>query len=351
MTFTEEKNETLAGVVAPTAPSSSSCRTGTRAANGNGSQLYLMRPDGGEARKITDAKDGVSRFAFSPDGRVARLPGRQVRTRPSSGGSPVGIAGRRAAAEQTHQGQGRRRGRSAGRRTAGASTSRGPTRVDTDNDLRREKKFTVNMRNEITPLSSLWAVDLDPVCETRLTHDPAISVSGFDGLARRALGRASPDPPPNATSATSPRSASTPTSSCSTRPPGEIERLTQNTEVAESGALLLARLALDRLLGPDGTSTGYSMTDEPRLPARRGRPRRPLPQAGRRLRRQTCAWTSGPTDGKTIYFGAGIQATTQLMALDVARGTVRQLTDEQGSAAGGPRRATPASSSSTTPTR
>src|SRR2546430_3634459 len=28
-----------------------------------------MRPDGGEARRITDAKDGVSTYAFSPDGR------------------------------------------------------------------------------------------------------------------------------------------------------------------------------------------------------------------------------------------------------------------------------------------
>jgi Tol biopolymer transport system component len=40
------------------------------ASDGNrGSQLYLMRPDGGEARKITDASDGVSGFEFSPDGR------------------------------------------------------------------------------------------------------------------------------------------------------------------------------------------------------------------------------------------------------------------------------------------
>ena len=33
------------------------------------SQLYLMRPDGGEARKITGAKDGVTTYAFSKDGR------------------------------------------------------------------------------------------------------------------------------------------------------------------------------------------------------------------------------------------------------------------------------------------
>ncbi len=32
-------------------------------------QIYVMSPDGGEARRISDAKDGVSKFAFSPDGR------------------------------------------------------------------------------------------------------------------------------------------------------------------------------------------------------------------------------------------------------------------------------------------
>ena len=32
-------------------------------------QLYSMRPDGGEARRLTDAKEGVSDFAFSRDGR------------------------------------------------------------------------------------------------------------------------------------------------------------------------------------------------------------------------------------------------------------------------------------------
>src|ERR1044071_7479548 len=32
-------------------------------------QLYLMRPDGGEARRITDAKDGVGAFAFTRDGK------------------------------------------------------------------------------------------------------------------------------------------------------------------------------------------------------------------------------------------------------------------------------------------
>ena len=68
MTFTKEKDET-----APRwSPDGSwflfsSNREGTGPAAT--SQLYLMRPDGGEARKLTDAKDGVAGARFTRDGR------------------------------------------------------------------------------------------------------------------------------------------------------------------------------------------------------------------------------------------------------------------------------------------
>ena len=42
-----------------------------RGAEGSRNQMYLMRPDGGEARRISDADSGVADFSFSPDG--ARL--------------------------------------------------------------------------------------------------------------------------------------------------------------------------------------------------------------------------------------------------------------------------------------
>src|SRR6185312_7553872 len=32
-------------------------------------QLFVMRLDGGEARRVTDARDGVANFSFSKDGR------------------------------------------------------------------------------------------------------------------------------------------------------------------------------------------------------------------------------------------------------------------------------------------
>ena len=69
LTFTKEKNETsprwardgrgfffLSNREAP-----------ENAASRN--QLYLMRPDGGEARRITDAREGVRDFALSQDGK------------------------------------------------------------------------------------------------------------------------------------------------------------------------------------------------------------------------------------------------------------------------------------------
>src|SRR5690625_2889221 len=35
----------------------------------NQRQLYLMRPDGGEARRVTEASAGISNYSFSPDGK------------------------------------------------------------------------------------------------------------------------------------------------------------------------------------------------------------------------------------------------------------------------------------------
>ena len=67
MTFTRDKNETN-----PTWSRDGSFFVFSSNREGTGTpppvQLYLMRPDGGEARRLTDAKDGVANFAFSRDG-------------------------------------------------------------------------------------------------------------------------------------------------------------------------------------------------------------------------------------------------------------------------------------------
>ena len=67
MTFTGEKNER-----SPQWSRDSSFfvfLSDRDAEKGSQNQLYLMRPDGGEARCITDAKGGVTNSAFSPDGK------------------------------------------------------------------------------------------------------------------------------------------------------------------------------------------------------------------------------------------------------------------------------------------
>ena len=83
--------------------------------------------------------------------------------------------------------------------------------VDDDEKARREKKFTVNIRNAETPIASLWSLDLSDRKAARIGQEGAYSVSGFtmsdDGkwIGFRAARR-------SATSATSPPRISTPTS-------------------------------------------------------------------------------------------------------------------------------------------
>jgi dipeptidyl aminopeptidase/acylaminoacyl peptidase len=69
LTFTKDKNETQ-----PRWSRDgsfflfSSNRDAAPAAAAGGTQLYVMRPDGGEARKITEARDGVSSYDLTKDG-------------------------------------------------------------------------------------------------------------------------------------------------------------------------------------------------------------------------------------------------------------------------------------------
>ncbi|NLG61577.1 MAG: hypothetical protein GX539_04980, partial [Candidatus Cloacimonetes bacterium] len=179
MTFTADKDE-----MSPTWSMDGSffVFASNRDAPNNGSQrqLYLMRPDGGEARKLTSAKDGVSDFAFSRDGRWlvyrAGKSGEQQLYR-----LPVAAIAQATTEVEPEQ---------LTKQPAGVGSwelTRDSRRiyfitadtVDTEEKERREKKFTVDIRNAETPLSSLWALDLDPVRVTRLTRDSSITVDGF----------------------------------------------------------------------------------------------------------------------------------------------------------------------------
>ncbi len=289
---------------------------------GGEDQLYLMRPDGGEARRITDAEDGVSDFAFSPDGRwlVYRSgeSGREQLYRvPTEDlvAEPVQI---------THGGAG----------VASWDWAPGggtiylvrPDSFDEDERLRREKGFTVDVKNAVTPLSSLWAVDVAAASERRLTDDDAYSVAGFtlsgDGGWIGFAGESTARYERNITQAR--LYADLYLLELAT---GHVERLTNNFEVGESGLSFSPDSRLIAFSAPDDLER-YSMTEN-RIYVR------PTTDRGGAFRKLGADFDNSMSvgfwsdDSRTIYFDAGVKVTTQLHAVDVQSGRVRQLTAER----------------------
>jgi dipeptidyl aminopeptidase/acylaminoacyl peptidase len=327
MTFTKEKNETSPAWAKDgsffvflsnrDAPESASSRN----------QLYLMRPDGGEARRITDAREGVADFAFSKDGasivyksgksgeeQLYRLTVASLSDTPSAEQvtkHPTGVGTWRWAPDS--------------KRIYFTS----PDVLDADDKARREKKFTVNIRNAETPISSLWAVELSEAPKTkRLTEDASYSVGaftisrdgkwiGFDGGSAKRYER-------NITASDLYADLFLLDTSS-----GAIERLTKNFEVGESGISFSPDSQWIAFSAPDDTEK-YSMTNGRLYLRAVGEKGKPFKKLGTSFDGDVSAsfWSA---DGKTIYFNEGIRATNQLMALDVATGAVKQVTSEKAS--------------------
>jgi dipeptidyl aminopeptidase/acylaminoacyl peptidase len=325
MTFTGEKNET-SPVWSPDGGFFVFASNRDAPANAsNRNQLYLMRPDGGEARRITDAAEGVSTFAFSRDGRwLAFRSGRngqeQLYRLPVAG---IEVAG---AEQVTRHPTGI--GAWQWAPTADRIYFLSPDTVFEDERLRREQRFTVNVRNAEAPLQSLWALDLDGPRTTRLTRDPSYTVSGFtvspdgrwigySGVSSRRYERNITEQNINADLY------------LLEVPSGAIERLTDNEEVGESGPYFSPDGRLVAFVAPDDL-TRYTMTNR-RVYVR------PIDRRGGEFRKlgggfdghlSVGFWSE---DGRTIYFNEGIRATRQLLALDVERDEVRQVTNEPAS--------------------
>lgn len=324
MTFTEEKNET--------SPQWSrdgsfflflSNRDATN--NGNRNQLYLMRPDGGEARKLTDTKDGVANYAFSKDGRwIVYRSGEdsdaQLYRLPVDGITE-------AEAEQiTEQAAGIQRWQWApdSRRIYFVT----PDTVDADAEARREKGFTVDIKNMETPLASLWAVDPESEEATRLTNDPTITLSGFTiSHDSRWVGFTGTSAERYERNITEQRiNADLYLLEVAS---GHIERLTDNDEVSEQGPSF----------SPDGRWIAFAAADDMTrytMKSRRVYIREVTDRGGsfRKLGGSHPDHVSlgfWSEDGNTIYFNSGVRATRQLLALDVRRDQVRQITNQQAS--------------------
>jgi dipeptidyl aminopeptidase/acylaminoacyl peptidase len=292
-------------------------------AGGSRNQLYYMRPDGGEARKITDARDGVANFAFSKNGRwVVYLSGRAneqqlhvLAVSDLSGDTPK-------ATQLSKHATGVNTWRFSPDDKSIYFTS--PDTVDKDERTRMEKKFDVRIRNPETPVSSLWALDVATKQERRLTHDTSYSVGafvvsddsrwiGFMGLAANRYQRNITEQSDNA----DPFIVETAT--------GKIERLTKNVDISESIPSF----------SPDSRWVAFSAPDDfkfmwnSRVYLRRvDHPEDQWKKLGGGFDGDVGVsfWSK---DGKTIYFGEGIKATNQLLALDVEKNAVTQITNEK----------------------
>lgn len=323
MTFSEEKNErSPAWSRDGTFFVFSSNRDADRASQ---YQLYLMRPDGGEARRITDAAEGVSDFAFSPDGmwlvyragksgheQLWRLPIAEIAT-----ADPEKITDHEAGVDDWEW--------------SPDGTRIFFTRSDTfdkDDETRREKGFTVDIKNMVTPLSNLWELSFnaDSVSARQLTNDPDISVMAFnisdDGKWIAFSGGSAKRYERNITGArlyADQFLLETAT--------GHIERLTDNYEVGESTPEFSPDGRWIAFSAPDDM-TRYTMTENRvyiREVDKRGAPFRKL---GSSFDGSVSVgfWSE---DGQTIYFNTGVKVTNQLHALDVRSGSVRQVTNER----------------------
>jgi dipeptidyl aminopeptidase/acylaminoacyl peptidase len=289
----------------------------------NQNQLYLMRLDGGEGRKVTEAKEGVSTFALSRDGRwlfyrSGKAGEEQLHRLPIDG-----IETARAEAVTKHAaGIGAWRLSPDSRRIYFVAAER----RDEDEKRRREKKFTVDVRNAETPVQALWALDLDSRKVERLTTDSASSVEDFtlsdDG---RWIGfRAIP----------ADRYLRNVTEQDIYGDPfllevssGRIERLLSNGEVGESLPSF----------SPDGRFVAFSAPDDLEQYSMKNERvyLRAVGDRGGKWRKLGTAFDGDVSvgfwskDGRTVYFNEGIKATTQLLALDTVTDTVTQLTREK----------------------
>ena len=320
LTFTDDKDE-----VQPTwGPDGSYfVFASNRDSEGGDNQLYLMRHDGGEARRITDTDEGVSGFSFSPEGawlvyrsgdsgqeQLYRLPVSDL-----AGTDPQQLTAGEAGVEGWEWNS-----------DGGTIYFTRPESFDEDDKRRRDEGFTVDVRNGVTPLSSLWSVDVATANERRLTDDSAYSVESFvvsdDDRWISFTGGSTERYERNITGAR--LYADQYLMELAT---GDVERLTNNYEVGESATQF----------SPDGRWIAFSAADDLERYSMTERRIyiRAVEDRGGAFRKLGSSFDQSvrlgfwSEDSKTIYFNAGVKVTTQLHALDIERDRVRQITEER----------------------
>jgi len=325
LTFTKEKNETQPQWARDSRTIGFlSDRESTAATPIN--QLYLMRIDGGEARRISDVKDGVNSFAFSRDAKwVAFSAGkpeeRQVwLARVDSDAPPVALTKHATPVAEW-----------AWTEDSSRIFFTAPDRVDKDDEKRIEKKFDVKIMDPDRPPLHLWSV---PVAENgeRPEKNEKRWTSGSDySVAQFTLSRDS--------SLLAFRGASTNRHAnrtdqddseiyLLTLSSGDVRRITNN-RVAEG----MPRFS------PDGKWLAFAAPDDFAYLRNEkiyvastagGAPRKLLPDWD-----HSANQISWGQDSQTLYFFEGLGVDAHLFAVSIASGKLAQLTRERG-AVGGP---------------
>ncbi len=146
-----------------------------------------MRADGGEARRITDTPGRRRRLRVQPGRPVARLPHRQGGRRAAV--SPPGRRDRRGRARGGHHPSHRRRhvGVVAGQPPHLLRLARHASIAD--EKLRREKKFTVNIRNPETPLVQPVGADARSASDDASDRRRRLLRGRLHHLRRQQVGR------------------------------------------------------------------------------------------------------------------------------------------------------------------
>jgi dipeptidyl aminopeptidase/acylaminoacyl peptidase len=310
---------------------------GRGGAGGGRNQLFVLRLDGGEAKRVTDAREGVSNFQFTRDGKsIVYKSGRQ--------GDEViytlnvadlwGTPHPTQLARHT-TGMGNWQFSPDGKKIYFVS----PDSIDRDDRARTEKQFTVRPREPEASLASLWVFDLDTRQEKRLTDDTSYSVNGpvispdgrwiaYHGMSKSRYERGNLEQMDYADLYLMNLAT------------GNVERLTKNDLISE-GAIsfspdskLIAFSAEDDFKFMHNEKIYVRTVDQPtaqwkklgakldldvRVGGRGGGAGGDAPQ--------TSFWSA---NGDTIYFGTGRRATTQFFAVSTQTGDVKQLTDVQG---------------------
>ena len=309
MTFTKEKNETHPQWARD------SRKLGFLSDREGPNQLYLMRSDGGEARKISESKDGVDVFAFSRDGKWMAFSAEKPEER------QIWLASLEKEAAPI---QLTKHATPVGAWAWGPDSARifflAPDRADTDEPERKEKKFDVRILDPERAPAHLWSVSLAHRSEKRWTSGSDYGVEQFtiasDG-SYAAFRSASTDRHANrleqAASEIYALSLAT----------GEVRCVTSN-KVREGMPVFSPDSKWLVFTAPDGFE--YLRNEKLYV----------TPAAGGPLRKLLPDWDhsahepSWSADSTTIYFTEGLGVNDCLFGVTLADGKPAQLTRERG---------------------